>query len=134
LFNWNRFKEIALFNFGHYEHLISNRTPARIKMYQQYANVVASLSAVKEPSADKVGCASLALTAPVSHGGRPNKVFRLKMTTEAPEHQSINYMELVRSNPWGVFHTSNVNYILGVATQLGGPLINQADGHVEVPL
>ena len=70
----------------------------------------------------------------VGHVGVLRGILTQEKLVDKVQGAVISYVELVRSDPWGVFHTSNVNYILGIATQLDGPLINRADGHIEVPL
>lgn len=82
--------------------------------------------------ADKVGCGVLASRP----DGHEDRVFRLILTPKPGylplmQGAEISYVELQREAPWGIFHTSNQNYVLGVA-QDGSGLLNGADGGVSI--
>lgn len=100
------------------------------------AGLKASLEFVPNtPHADKVGCGVLA----AAPDGRPDRLFKLIFKVKPSSmplvsDMQIGYIELQRREPLGIFRASNQDYILGVASADNGPLLNAADGTLNIPV
>jgi len=103
----------------------------------QESNAVAALIPVlnlnnwEKPG--RVGCGVLAF----KPDGRDDLIFKLDIGLKPqspPPAAEITYIELQRRDAPGLVHTSNTHFLLGVAQDPGGSLLNQPDGSVTVPI
>ncbi len=81
---------------------------------------------------DRVGCGK-ALLEP---DGFDDNIFSLdiNLSSYPNNFRAIVNIDLVRNNPWGINHTSQRNYILGVATGKNSPFLNDTIGSVDISL
>ncbi len=81
---------------------------------------------------DRVGCGVSAL----GPDGMTDNVFTLDLdlNTYPETYRAIKHIDLVRQNPFGVYRTSDQNFILGVSRNKGTPLLSDAEGFVDIPI
>jgi hypothetical protein len=88
----------------------------------------------KDVRADRVSCRLGGRTG----DGQDDGVVKIDLESQAgggaaPSQEGrVHDIRLERSNPFGVWRTGTANYLLGVASDATGPLLNAGDGSVDV--
>lgn len=104
----------------------------RVEAAIETSKIIIQLAAEDTSPADRVGCGTLA----IHPDGKRDRVFVLDISAYAITSKKplMTSVELERARPWGIFRTAASNYLLGVARTETGPLLNERDGSVVLPL
>jgi hypothetical protein len=108
---------------------MSRFTNEQMPVYSFIINKVDNTSGV-----DQVSCSPLGTT----KDGVPDELISFEITPQNIFYNrgplQITQIQLVRNTPPGAYETNQQNFILGVGTSQTGPLVNNSNGSVNIPV